>query len=149
VVVRLGDLERAVMEVLWDLPASPPDGSAPATVTARQIAERLAARRPLAYTTVLTVLHRLERKRLVRRLREGRAHRYAPVASREAYVTQLMVEALGGVSDPGAVLVRFAETVSSEEAEVLRRALQADDTTPGTPAADPGNAQPPGQERRP
>jgi predicted transcriptional regulator len=112
------------------------------------MARRLAARRPLAYTTVLTVLQRLERKRLVRRLREGRAHRYAPVASREAYVTQLMVEALGGVSDPGAVLVRFAETVSSEEAEVLRRALRAD-ATPGTSAADPGDAETPGQERRP
>jgi predicted transcriptional regulator len=148
VVARLGDLERAVMEVLWDLPAPLPDGSAPATATARQIAERLAARRPLAYTTVLTVLHRLERKRLVRRLREGRAHRYAPVASREAYVTQLMVEALGGVSDPGAVLVRFAEAVSSEEAEVLRRALAAG-TTPGTLAADPGDTETPGQERRP
>jgi predicted transcriptional regulator len=145
VVARLGDLERAVMEVLWDLPASPPDDPAPATATARQVADQLAARRPLAYTTVLTVLHRLERKRLVRRLRDGRAHRYAPVASREAYVTQLMVEALGGVSDPGAVLVRFAETVSREEAEVLRRALQATDTTPATPA-DPGS---PGQERRP
>jgi predicted transcriptional regulator len=148
VVARLGDLERAVMEVLWDLPASLPDGSAPATATARQIADRLAARRPLAYTTVLTVLHRLERKRLVRRLREGRAHRYAPMASREAYVTQLMVEALGGVSDPGAVLVRFAETVSREEAEVLRRALRAD-ATPATPAADPGDTGTPGQERRP
>jgi predicted transcriptional regulator len=148
-VARLGDLERAVMEVLWDLPASPPDDSAPATATARQIADRLVARRPLAYTTVLTVLHRLERKRLVRRLREGRAHRYAPVASREAYVTQLMVEALGGVSDPGAVLVRFAETVSREEAEVLRRALQATDSTPGTAAADPGDTGTPGQERRP
>jgi predicted transcriptional regulator len=147
-VAGLGDLERAVMEVLWDLPTSLPDGSTPATATARQVADRLATRRPLAYTTVLTVLHRLERKQLVRRLREGRAHRYAPVASREAYVTQLMVEALGGVSDPGAVLVRFAETVSSEEAEVLRRALQAD-TTPGTPAADPGDTGTPGQERRP
>jgi predicted transcriptional regulator len=148
VVARLGDLERAVMEVLWDLPASPPDDPAPAAATARQIADRLTARRPLAYTTVLTVLHRLERKRLVRRLREGRAHRYAPVASREAYVTQLMVEALGGVSDPGAVLVRFAEAVSREEAEVLRRALQAD-TTPAQPAADPGDTGTPGQERRP
>ena len=136
------------MEVLWDLPASPPDDPAPATATARQIADRLAAQRPLAYTTVLTVLHRLERKRLVRRLRDGRAHRYASMASREAYVTQLMVEALGGVSDRAAVLVRFVETVSSEEAEVLRRALQAD-TTPDTPAADRGDAGTAGQERRP
>lgn len=125
-VARLGELERAVMEVLWDLPA--PDGAGDAegggpTATARDVANALAADRSLAYTTVLTVLDRLERKRLVRRLRAGRAHRYAPVASREAYVAELMLEALGRASDRDAALMRFVDSVSGEEAEVLRRAL--------------------------
>jgi predicted transcriptional regulator len=76
-----------------------------------------------AYTTVLTILDRLERKGLVRRSRDGRAHRYAAVASREEYTAELMHEALVGTSDRDAALVRFAETVSSEEAAVLREAL--------------------------
>ena len=124
-VARLGELERAVMETLWDLTADHAGGgrSAIPTTTARQISDRLGAERPLAYTTVLTVLERLERKGLVRRLREARAHRYAPIASREAYAAELMRDALGRASDRDAALVRFVDAVSPEEAEVLRRAL--------------------------
>jgi predicted transcriptional regulator len=118
-VARLGDLERAVMEILWDLPAADPRP----TLTAREVAAALADHRSLAYTTVLTVLDRLERKGLVRRLRDGRAHHYAPMASRAAYVAELMLEALGSASDRDAVLMHFADQVSGEEAEVLRRAL--------------------------
>jgi predicted transcriptional regulator len=133
-VVRLGELERAVMETLWDLtsdwdPGPPGDtgGALARTATARQVADRLGADRQLAYTTVLTVLDRLERKGLVRRLRERRAHRYAPIATREAYAAELMLEALGRASDRDAALVRFVDAVSPEEAEVLRRALRDED----------------------
>ena len=119
-VARLGALERAVMETLWDL-TGPETGRSDAT--ARQVVDRLAASRSIAYTTVLTVLERLERKRLVRRLREGRAHRYAPMATREVYAAELMLEALGRASDRDAALVRFVDAVSPEEAEVLLRAL--------------------------
>ena len=54
---RLGELESAAMQVVW---------SAPEPVTAREVADALAGRQ-LAYTTVLTVLTRLEGKGLVRR----------------------------------------------------------------------------------
>jgi len=127
-VARLGELERAVMEALWDLTApSTSSGSATGTATARQVAERLTAERSLAYTTVLTVLARLERKGMVRHLREGRTHPYAPVASREDYAAELMLEALGAAGDRsrGAVLARFGDAVASlPEAEALRQALQ-------------------------
>src|SRR5689334_7314790 len=103
---RLGELERAVMYVLWD---------APGALTARAVVAALPGRE-LAATTVLTVLSRLERKGLARRVRDGRAHSYAPVASREEHVAELMREALGTAPDPGAVLARFAGTVSEEEA---------------------------------
>jgi predicted transcriptional regulator len=119
-VARLGALERAVMESLWDL-TGPEAGQSDAT--ARQVVERLSPGRPVAYTTVLTVLDRLGRKGLVRRLREGRAHRYVPVATREAYAAELMLEALGRASDRDAALMRFVDAVSPEEAEALRRAL--------------------------
>jgi predicted transcriptional regulator len=119
-VARLGALERAVMETLWDLTGS---GAGQPSTTARQVVERLSPGRSLAYTTVLTVLDRLERKGLVRRLREGRPHRYVPVATREAYAAELMLEALGRASDRDAALMRFVDAVSPEEAEALRRAL--------------------------
>jgi predicted transcriptional regulator len=115
---RLGELERAVMEVLWER-------EAPAT--ARDVARALVAR-DLAYTTVMTVLDRLTKKGLVRRERAGRAWSYTAAASREAYITGLMLDALADTGDRDAALVRFARSVSGPEAEVLRGALaEADD----------------------
>ncbi len=109
---RLGDLERKVMDVLWDSPVAP--------LTGREVADQLPDR---AYTTVLTILDRLRRKGLVHRTTEGRAHRFEAADTREAYMAELMIDAMGHTGDRGAVLARFAESVSSEEARVLRRAL--------------------------
>ena len=76
-----------------------------------------------AYTTVLTILDRLRRKGLVQRTTAGRIHRFAPADTRESYMAELMIDAMDDSGDRGAVLVRFAESVSSDEAKVLRQAL--------------------------
>lgn len=110
---RLGELERAVMDVLWD-------GQAPATV--RDVMRALAGR-DLAYTTVMTVLDRLATKHMVKRDRTGRAWSYRPAATREAHIAGLMLDALNLTRSRDAALVRFAHSVSGPEAAVLRRAL--------------------------
>jgi predicted transcriptional regulator len=115
-VTRLGDLERAVMDVLWD------GAVAPAGATVRDVAEAL-KERDLAYTTVMTVLDRLAGKGMVERQREGRAWRYRPAASREAYIAQLMLDALDLSPSRDAALVRFVRSMSGTEADVLRAAL--------------------------
>ena len=110
---RLGELERRVMDVLWDSEKTP--------LTGREVADQLPDR---AYTTVLTILERLRRKNLVERSTDGRTHRFAAADTREAYRAELMIDALGeSTSNRSAVLVRFAESVSPAEADVLRRAL--------------------------
>jgi predicted transcriptional regulator len=126
---RLGELERAVMDVLWDR-------AAPTTV--REVAEALEDR-DLAYTTVMTVLDRLAGKDMVERERSGRAWSYRPAASREAFIAQLMLDALDLTGSRDAALVRFARSVSGTEAEVLRAALidQATQTNHGS-STDPG-----------
>ncbi|CUU60478.1 Predicted transcriptional regulator [Parafrankia irregularis] len=132
---RLGDLERSVMDVLW---------SAEGWLTARNVAARLHHERDLAYTTVLTVLERLERKGFVRRQRAARAHRYAAADSREAVVAEAMLEALGTADDRGSALVRFVGSVSAEEAEILRRALEPTgpaDTPEATPGTEGGSGE--------
>jgi predicted transcriptional regulator len=121
---RLGDLERRVMDVLWD--------SETEALTGREAADQLPDR---AYTTVLTILERLRRKNLVQRTTDGRTHRFAAADTREAYRAELMMDALGEPTNRSAVLARFAESVSPEEAEVLRRAL--DDAT-GSPKVTDG-----------
>src|ERR1043165_10246546 len=76
--LSLGDRELDVMAVLWERG----DG----TVT--EVREKLPA--DLAYTTVLTILRKLEAKGLVRHKVEGKAHRYIPrVAQKNARRTVL------------------------------------------------------------
>lgn len=114
--VTLGELERAVMEALWE-------HGAPMTV--REVVRVLADRDP-AYTTVMTVLDRLAKKRFVSRARgAGRAWWYVAVASRESYIAQLMLDALAQTGDRDAALTHFAHAVSIPDARVLRRALEA------------------------
>jgi predicted transcriptional regulator len=103
------------MDVLWES-ADP--------LTVREVSLRLTDRDP-AHTTVMTVLDRLAKKGFVRRGRGGRAWRYQASASREAYVTELMLSALDQTGDRSAALASFARRVSDAEARVLRRALEA------------------------
>ena len=71
--LSLGDRELDVMAVLWEMG----DG------TVAEVREKLPA--DLAYTTVLTILRKLEAKGLVRHKVEGKAHRYIPrVAQKNA-----------------------------------------------------------------
>jgi predicted transcriptional regulator len=112
IVNRLGDLERAIMEVLWRTDSA---------LTVRQVSNGLP--QSLAHTTVMTVLDRLAKKGFARRERDGRAWRYRPAATREAYVAELMLTALAQTGDRDAALARFAQSVSGAEAEVLREAL--------------------------
>ena len=57
--------------------------------------------RPLpdrAYTTVLTILERLRRKDFVARTTQGRVHYFAAADTREAYVAELMIDAMGSAA---------------------------------------------------
>ena len=124
---RLGELERAVMDVLWDR-------GTPATV--REVADALADR-GLAYTTLMTVLDRLAGKGMVERERAGRAWSYRPAAPRAAYVAQLMLDALELAGSKDAALVHFARAVTGDDADVLRAALaEANPDTDHTDHAD-------------
>ncbi|HEY2688651.1 MAG TPA: BlaI/MecI/CopY family transcriptional regulator, partial [Streptosporangiaceae bacterium] len=58
---RLGELERAIMDILWE-------SRDPLTV--RQVSGKL-TERDLAHTTVMTVLDRLAKKGFARRERDG------------------------------------------------------------------------------
>ena len=113
VMTRLGELERAVMQVIW---------ATSGPVTARQVADELSGR-ALAYTTVLTVLTRLEKKGLLDRDSAARAHTYTAHGSRADHVALLLEQALGQADDREAALQHFARRVSPAEAAALRRAL--------------------------
>jgi len=112
--VRVGELEGAVMNVVW----ATPDG-----VTAREIVSALPGPE-LAITTVLTVLDRLQRKGMVERERIGRAHRYTAARSREDFLSALMSDALDSTDDRGAVLARFIGAMRPDDTDTLRKLLR-------------------------
>jgi predicted transcriptional regulator len=100
------------MEVLWKEPGR--------DTTIREVADVL---HDYAYTTVATMLYRLVEKGLVQRTSEGRPIRFVAIGDRGSHTAVLMHEALAVGGDPDSALVHFAETLSTTEATVLRRAL--------------------------
>lgn len=124
------------MDQLW---------SADQPQTVRQVHEALAAHRELAYTTVMTVLQRLAKKDLVVQQRDDRAHRYAPVHTRDELVASLMVDALQQADEVGsrrAALVHFVEQVGNDGAAALREALAKLEATEAARTDDNGAASP-------
>src|SRR5690625_276007 len=115
--MAMGDLERAVMTQLR--------GSSTQR-TVREVNAAVQPTRPLAYTTVRTVLDRLAKKGLVTQEREGRAYRYFPARTREQLAADLMLDALADATEPSdrvAALQHFVGRVSSDEAAAIRAAL--------------------------
>lgn len=116
----LGELERAVMDVLWDLPAG-------TEFTVREVHAALLDSRDVAYTTVMTVMDRLARKGMTVQHKDGRAYRYQAASTRAEMTADLMRGTLDdlGSTDRGPALVAFVEDASAEEIEALRQALAA------------------------
>ncbi|MFG1708647.1 BlaI/MecI/CopY family transcriptional regulator [Nonomuraea sp. M3C6] len=113
---RLGDLEAAIMDVMWAA-----DGALPV----REVVARIREDRDVAYTTVQTVMDILFRKEWVDRELKRRAYLYWAKASREDYVAGLMAGALDESSDRTAALARFVERMDQAEVDELRSLLDA------------------------
>jgi len=113
----MGELEAAVMDVLWDRGGWLNPG---------EVHEILAARRPLAYTTVMTILVRLCQKGRVQRQRDGRAFVYRPHLSREQHAATRMGELLTGVADRPSVLSHFLSALPAGDRAQLRRILRSE-----------------------
>jgi predicted transcriptional regulator len=80
--------------------------------------------RPLAYTTVMTVMENLHHKGWLRRERDGRAWRYEPTGSRSGYTAALMNEALGTSTDRRTALAHFVLQMSPHDVALLQLALE-------------------------
>ncbi len=111
----LGDLEAQVMRRVW---------ARGGAVTVRDILGDLQQQRPIAYTTVMTVMDNLRKKGWLSRRPDGRAYRYEPLVSGEEYSAGLMRQALEAGGDRPAVLMHFIGELSAEEADALDEAYR-------------------------
>jgi BlaI family penicillinase repressor len=82
-------LELACLKALWSLQEG----------KVRAVQEVVARSRPLAYTTIMTVLDRLVRKGKLNRRKVGRAFVYAPEASRDSMRRAALRELVDGYFD--------------------------------------------------
>ena len=92
--IKLTRFELEIMSALWDL----------GTASVRELQEHLPEKKRPAYTTVQTIVYRLEEKGAVRRLKKiGNAHIFEPIVSRKAAHRRLIDELLdlfGGSARP-------------------------------------------------
>ena len=107
-----GSLELRVLEALW------------ARGHPQSVRDLQPAFAGIAYTTLMTTLDRLHRKRVLEREKVGKAFLYHPRCSREALCLELAGAALQAVFGDHArelkpILSFFVETVSREDRESL------------------------------
>ncbi len=99
----LGELQTAVMEILWR--------ESPLAVT--DVEQRLQKNRRIAHTTVLTTLDRMHQKGFLLREKQGKAFVYSPRYSKEEFERGVAQEVLS------ALLSQFAEPALSAFVELV------------------------------
>lgn len=108
---QLGPFEQQVLEALWSR----------GTATVRELLDDQKITQ--AYTTVMTTLDRLYKKRLLDRVAEGRAFRYSPRQTQEELRRVAMVEGirqlLGSGDASSLPLSYLVEALGTQDAQLL------------------------------
>lgn len=110
--LALGKLERQVLDEAWQR----------GEVSVRDVYVSFGEK--IAYTTLMTTLDRLFRKRLLDRRKDGRAFLYAPALSRDEFEHGIREDVIDGLLGGGAegiepVLACIVETVSEHDRQFL------------------------------
>ncbi len=138
---QLGPLEQRLLEDLWKR----------GTATVRELIAGPCS--DLAYTTVMTTLDRLFKKKLLSREAEGRAFRYAPRFTREELHREVAGEAFRQLLDASPAsslpLSYLVEIVTERDEQLLddlrqlveakRRALRSGNAQSPNRASQPGS----------
>ena len=116
---ELGSLQQAVMEVVWEKKEA----------TVQEVRTAIKGRKRAAYTTVLSVLQKLEKAGWVRHRPEGRAYVYSPLRSREQEGSSALWRFIDGVfrGDPMLMFQHLMDgnRLDDEALGELRRMIDA------------------------
>jgi predicted transcriptional regulator len=110
---QLGDLGTAVMAVVWDSEQC----------DVNEVLERLVWDKPLAYTTIMTVMTRLVDKGFLERSRSGRKFIYKAVAQREEVARNRFRKIVDGFY--GGLTGMAVSELLSDDDDVSEEELQA------------------------
>lgn len=110
--------ELAIMKVVWKLESA----------TVRAVFEHLQSRRPVAYTTVLTMMKILEQKGYVKKTRDERAFVYRATRPRSQVIGGMVREfvdrVFDGASRPMLLHLVKQTKLSDKERKALLRAIE-------------------------
>ncbi|HSC28275.1 MAG TPA: BlaI/MecI/CopY family transcriptional regulator [Vicinamibacterales bacterium] len=110
--------ELAIMKVVWKLDRA----------TVRDVYETLRQKRPIAYTTVMTMMKILTEKGYLKKSRVERAYVYRPAKPRQQVVGQMVRDFVDRVFDgaAGGLLVHLARDgrLSQDERQSIRRIIE-------------------------
>ena len=110
--------ELAIMKVVWKLEKA----------TVRDVYETLRERRPIAYTTVMTMMKILEEKGYLKKSRVERAYLYRPAQARQQVIGAMVRDFVDRVFDGAAcgLLVQLAKDgqLSKDERQQIRRVIE-------------------------
>ncbi len=113
------DVELEILQVLWE--------HQPATV--RTVHEKISEKREVGYTTILTFLQRMTKKKMVKRSKAGKTHFYQAVP-KETEVQQTLFKRLLNPAYRGSAMkmVMHAlgqDKVDADELEAIQNWLEA------------------------
>ena len=110
--------ELEIMQIVWNHPE----------VTVRDVYEELRQRRKVAYTTVMTLMHILEKKGHLKKSAAGRQHIYKAARPRRQTISALLKDFMDRVFNGSAkpLLVHLVSDgrLSKSEIEELRELLK-------------------------
>ncbi len=121
----LGSLELKVMELMWEVKEA----------TVHQVTDAIKRKRPIAYTTVMTVMVHLVDKGLLTRTKEGKKYSYVAAMSREEFLREAtrsrvrsLVDDLGDLAIAGFLgEIRKIEPDRLEQLGALFQEISAED----------------------
>lgn len=115
----LTDLEADVMQLVWQKEKA----------TVRDVYEAIQSTRPLAYTTIMTVLSKLAEKGIVDRSKKGRAYVYRPKVSEKEAAQRSVAKLLQKFFDgsPLALVAHLVDVnaISPDELSSLQQLLDS------------------------
>ncbi len=108
--MNLGPLEEKVMDLVWEK-----DGE----ITVRDVWEKMD---DYAYTTILTIFQKLEKKGFIEGRQEGKVKVFKPKISREEYYRLKLGRTIYEIfkKNPNAVYSFFLEDINLKEEDVKR-----------------------------
>jgi len=117
--MALSNFELEVMQLFWEM----------SEATAPQIHKIIEQRRDVKYSTVKTIIDRLEKKQSIKRCKtEGRTIYYSPVNEKKSVRTPLIKEFINkvflGESRPLAAHILEKEDLNLEDIEYLESVLK-------------------------